>query len=188
MLAHWNNSPRIDMSPHLDTLSWFRVNKYLLFLLNGACLAEKPWSTVFETNTLYITLSLRLYIEMKKLRACRTMTNWYSNALKSPPIGILMLKMYDPIVLWKPRKSTKFSFTSAYTSIYMKRPYVHIFKTTCSCNRTISDADTGFGVMGRAIYVMGLGQPRTQRIQCRALVGGSGGKVAPKLWWFEELQ
>ena len=26
VLAHWNNSPRIDMSPHSDTLSWFRAN------------------------------------------------------------------------------------------------------------------------------------------------------------------
>ena len=41
VLAQWNNSPRIDMSPHSDTLSWLRVNQSLLFLLNAACLAEK---------------------------------------------------------------------------------------------------------------------------------------------------
>jgi hypothetical protein len=41
VLAHWNNSPRIDMSPHLDTLFWFRANQSLLFLLNAAYLAEK---------------------------------------------------------------------------------------------------------------------------------------------------
>ena len=40
VLAHWNNSPRIAKSPHSDTLSWFRPNQSLLFLLNGACLAE----------------------------------------------------------------------------------------------------------------------------------------------------
>jgi hypothetical protein len=34
VLAHWNNSPRIDMLPHSDTLSWFRMNQSLLFLLN----------------------------------------------------------------------------------------------------------------------------------------------------------
>jgi len=28
--AHWNNSPRIDMSPHSDTLFWFRTNQSLL--------------------------------------------------------------------------------------------------------------------------------------------------------------
>jgi predicted class III extradiol MEMO1 family dioxygenase len=27
VLAHWNNSPRIDMSPHSITLSLFRVNQ-----------------------------------------------------------------------------------------------------------------------------------------------------------------
>ena len=39
--ANWNNSPQIDMSPHSDTLSWFRANKSLFFLHNAACLAEK---------------------------------------------------------------------------------------------------------------------------------------------------
>ena len=33
--------PRLDMSLHSDTLSWFRVNPSLPFLLNAACLAEK---------------------------------------------------------------------------------------------------------------------------------------------------
>jgi len=41
VLTQWNNSPRIDMSPHSDTLFWFQVNQSLLFLLNAACLAEK---------------------------------------------------------------------------------------------------------------------------------------------------
>ena len=41
VLVHWNNSPRIDMLPHSDTLSWFRANQSLLFLINAACLAEK---------------------------------------------------------------------------------------------------------------------------------------------------
>jgi len=30
VLAHWNNSPRINMPPNLDTLSWFRANQSLL--------------------------------------------------------------------------------------------------------------------------------------------------------------
>jgi hypothetical protein len=33
VLVHWNNSPRICMSPHSNTLSWFRANQSLLFLL-----------------------------------------------------------------------------------------------------------------------------------------------------------
>ena len=35
VLAHWNNSPRIDMSLHSNTLL------FLLFFRNAACLAEK---------------------------------------------------------------------------------------------------------------------------------------------------
>ena len=41
VLFHWNTSPRIDMSPHSDTLFWFRANQSLLFLFNAAFLAEK---------------------------------------------------------------------------------------------------------------------------------------------------
>jgi hypothetical protein len=42
VLAHWNNSPQIDISPHSDTLSWFRANQSLFFFdLIAACLAEK---------------------------------------------------------------------------------------------------------------------------------------------------
>ena len=41
VLAHWNNSPRVEMSLHSDTLFWFRANQSLLFLRNGECLAEK---------------------------------------------------------------------------------------------------------------------------------------------------
>jgi hypothetical protein len=37
VLAHWNNSSRIDMSLHWKTLSWFRANQSLLILLNVAC-------------------------------------------------------------------------------------------------------------------------------------------------------
>jgi hypothetical protein len=40
VLAHWNNSPQKDMSPHSDTFS------HLLFLLNAACLAKKQQITI----------------------------------------------------------------------------------------------------------------------------------------------
>jgi len=33
VLDYRNNSLRVDMSPHSDTLSWFRANQSLLFLL-----------------------------------------------------------------------------------------------------------------------------------------------------------
>jgi hypothetical protein len=29
VLAHWNNSPRVDMSLHSDTLSWMRATYYI---------------------------------------------------------------------------------------------------------------------------------------------------------------
>jgi len=41
VLAHWNNSPWVDMSLHSDTLFWFRANQSLLLFLSAACLAEK---------------------------------------------------------------------------------------------------------------------------------------------------
>jgi hypothetical protein len=41
VVAHWNNNHWIDMLPHSDTLSWFRANQSLLFLLNTAWLAKK---------------------------------------------------------------------------------------------------------------------------------------------------
>ena len=41
MLAHWDNSLQVDMSLHLETLSWFRANHPLLFLLDAVRLAEK---------------------------------------------------------------------------------------------------------------------------------------------------
>ena len=72
MLAHWNNSQRIDMLLLLETLSWFWANQSMLLLLNAACLAEKqqipilqslawpdhgskPWSTRLKAKKLTIT-------------------------------------------------------------------------------------------------------------------------------------
>ena len=41
VLAHWNNSPRVDMFPHSNTLSWLRANQSLLFFLNAVCKSEE---------------------------------------------------------------------------------------------------------------------------------------------------
>ena len=46
VLAHWNNSPNIDMLLILNTLLWFRANQSLHILLNAVCLVEKPKITI----------------------------------------------------------------------------------------------------------------------------------------------
>ena len=80
LLAHWNNSPQINMSPHSDTLSWLWANQSLLFLLNPVCLAEKqqrpilqslvlpdwgsnPRYTALEATTLTITPLMQFKLE-----------------------------------------------------------------------------------------------------------------------------
>jgi hypothetical protein len=40
-LAHWNNSPQVDMLLHQDTLFWFCATQSLLLLLAAVCLAER---------------------------------------------------------------------------------------------------------------------------------------------------
>jgi hypothetical protein len=50
VLTYWNNSLWIDLSPHLDTLSWFWANQSLPFLLNAACLAR---SNTYQFNSLW---------------------------------------------------------------------------------------------------------------------------------------
>ena len=47
VLAHWNNSLLIYISPHSVTLSWFRANQSLIFLLNDVCISEESTNTNF---------------------------------------------------------------------------------------------------------------------------------------------
>jgi hypothetical protein len=54
VLAHWNNSPWIDISLHSDTLFWFRANLSLFLLLNAACLAEKH-TLIYTSKLTYTT-------------------------------------------------------------------------------------------------------------------------------------
>ena len=55
VLAHCNNSSQIDMLPHSDTLSRFRANQSLLFLLIDACLAKKQDIPILGFPTIYRT-------------------------------------------------------------------------------------------------------------------------------------
>ena len=81
VLARWNNSSRIDMSPHSDTFSWFRANQSLPFLLNASCLAKiqqipilqclvwpnrgsNPQNTALKASALTITPSIRFIVEV----------------------------------------------------------------------------------------------------------------------------
>ena len=93
VLAHWNNSLRVDMSLHSDTLFWSRVNQSLLLLLNAEYLAEKQqipillslvspdWdsnsrSTEHETSTLTITPPMQSMVNInRESLQCRNLQN-----------------------------------------------------------------------------------------------------------------
>ena len=49
VLVDWNNSPRVDILPLSDTLSWFQGNQCLLFPINAACLAEKQQIPILQS-------------------------------------------------------------------------------------------------------------------------------------------
>jgi hypothetical protein len=48
-LVHWNNSPRVDLLLHSDTLFYFQANQTLLFLLNVACLVKKQQMPILQS-------------------------------------------------------------------------------------------------------------------------------------------
>ena len=80
VLVHWDNSPRVDMSYHSETLSRFRATESLLLLSNVVCSTERqnksrfqslvwldrgltrlnPLSTTLKASRLTITLSMRM--------------------------------------------------------------------------------------------------------------------------------
>ena len=49
------------MSSHSNTLSWFRVNQPLLFLLNAACLAEKQQIAILVFGLTWSGLEPMIY-------------------------------------------------------------------------------------------------------------------------------
>ena len=53
VLAHWNNSPRVDMSLHSGTLFWFEANQYLTRLAQALVSFKKympPPLPYFKVN------------------------------------------------------------------------------------------------------------------------------------------
>ena len=81
MLAHWENSPRMEMLPHLDTFSWFRAKQSLLFLRNAAVKQQipileflawrdrgtNPWSTSLWSFELMLAFSYNTYLQQYSL-------------------------------------------------------------------------------------------------------------------------
>ena len=47
VISHSNTSPRVDMSLHSHTVSWFRANQSLLFSIDTGCLATHTNFIVF---------------------------------------------------------------------------------------------------------------------------------------------
>ena len=107
VLAHRNNSPRKDMSHHSDTLSWFRTNQSLLFLLNAACFAENEqipmglirlglehtiYSTRGEHENHYTTDA----VEKKKDKTGLETEDWATRTCKKPcvTVGFYFIKFH----------------------------------------------------------------------------------------------
>ena len=61
VLAHWCNSPRVDMSLHSNTVFWFRANQSLLFLLKAACLVEKQQIPILVFGLIRTVLESTIY-------------------------------------------------------------------------------------------------------------------------------
>jgi hypothetical protein len=74
VLAHWNNSPQIDMSHHSDTISWFRAKQFLLFLLNDVCVAEKQQ---IYTNFVVFGLTRGKHANHYAFNVIRQPSCWY---------------------------------------------------------------------------------------------------------------
>jgi hypothetical protein len=121
------------MAPHSDTLSWFRADQSLLFLLNAACLPEKQQisiyivfgSTALEASTLTITPPMRFVL----YEAAWTRTENYH----FPHSDIFFhRKQKSDFYFFDIKKISNFPSIFISTQIYMVRPYTVWKKNTCT--------------------------------------------------------
>ena len=75
VLANWNNSPRVDMSSHSDTIAWFPANQSLLFLLIAACLAEKQQIPIVYSLVLHYQARTHDLPHSRRARSNHYITN-----------------------------------------------------------------------------------------------------------------
>jgi hypothetical protein len=76
LLAHWNNSPPVDMLLYWDTLSWCQANKvFFVLLFNAACSTDREATT---TNCIVFYLNRPVLEPM----IYRTRKDSHENAVK----------------------------------------------------------------------------------------------------------
>ena len=91
-LAHWN-SPWIDMLGHSDTLSWFRANQFLLFLLNAVWLVEKQQIPISVFGLPSLGIELTIYHTGGK-QASHYTTDAVLNFVKGKIVHLISTKIF----------------------------------------------------------------------------------------------
>ena len=104
VLAHWNNSPLVDMSLHSNTLFWFRAKQSLFLLLNAACSAEKvkiPLYSLWFDRTDDLPHSRRTRWQLHQRCGSAYINNapkgWYSLTIL-PLLLFLLLPFYEGVL------------------------------------------------------------------------------------------
>jgi hypothetical protein len=100
VLAHSNNSPRVDMSLHSHTFSWFRANQSLLFPTNAAysLKCSKRIDGVMVSVIISSTMDRRFeYTVQVKLKTIKLVNIWESKYLTHYEISELSSKYILPL-------------------------------------------------------------------------------------------
>ena len=144
VLAHWNNSCRVDISLHSDTISWFRVYLSLLLLLNDA-----SWE---EINT-----NICLWFELSRAQIQHT-NHSTTNAVRCEgdyPIGCHIQVTFPPFNHWTDLET----IINLDPFAVMERP-LHIQKI-CIMQKFITALNRQTWAHGR-IFVNATGQIRNE--------------------------